>query len=129
MKVSSTYTIDLIALGRELGVRERDLSCLKNAGVAECEFTFNTPFDSDGCIDGHIMIDHFEFVRQLNIISRALEFPFCMASYKILTRGVLDELEKYTESDEAIVAIQEAYYAEIAQMQYDALCARAENND
>lgn len=124
MKVPSSYTIDLIALGRELGVRERDLSCLKNARVAKAEFKLVTPFDSDGCLDGHIMVDPFEFVRQLDIISRALEFPFCMASYKILTRGVLDELEKYASSDEATIEAIEAYQAELAQMRDDALCDR-----
>lgn len=128
MEILTTKTIDLIALGLSLGVRSRDLSALKKNDTSKLEFEFRTEVVDDG-IDGHVMIDHFDFIRKLNIISNALAFPFCLASYQILKHGVLVLLEKYSASDEALIDAKEAYDAEIEQMHDDALCDRIANND
>ena len=129
MDVKITKTVDLVKLASELGVRKRDLESLSAAGVTEAEFVLVAPFDDDGALDGHIMVNPIEFTQQMMIVSRALHFLFQMSCYKILSRGILCELEKYSESDDAIIDATEAYHAEQEQMRDEALCDRTENND
>ncbi len=120
MKIEIKKTLDLIDLANDSGIRQRDIQALDGAGLADVNFGLFCHF-TDDAIDGHILVDHFDFKDRLNEISNALRFPFDLGGYKILTKAILDALEKYASSYEALVDASAVYTQTLEDMRDEAL--------
>lgn len=120
MKVEITKKLDLVDLANDNGLRQRDIQALEEAGMQDAEFKLFCHV-TDGGIEGHLQVDSGEYIDRLNEISNTLCHPFDMGGYKIMTKAILDYLETYSASYEALVDASEAYSLDLEAMREESV--------